>query len=552
MTTLNEIKNSNPNMKLKILFACWVAMVGAIVSWGQTDEASFYDINTIQDISITFEDDNWAELLDSLRFNGNDFLLADLTINETSYEDVGVQIRESRSFAPGSKRNDLVVKLNFIKKAQNHQGIKSIHLSSALRDPSMIREVLGYEIARNYMVAPRANYAKVMMNEDYYGLFVNVEDIKPAFLEKNFGSAEGTLVECKPNIKEKAPVGCNSNSYGSLQFDKSSKCYLRNFRLLSEEGWDDLIELTRVLAEEPAKVNTVLDVDRTLWMLAFNNVIANLNSYTGQYANNYFLYKDEEGKFHPIVWNLNLSFGSFKNTGFGSDLTLEELQTLDPLLHEENSMRPLISQLLSNDEYKKIYLSHMRTIVYDYFSNEKYIDRANELQSLIEASFMEDRNKRYTADDFKKSLDTTIGMRSKIPGIVELMEARTGFLKKNRALSVIPPEIGAIMVMKREKFSSQSVKDFKIQVKVGKFAKQVHIYYRFDETGNFMKASMNDDGASFDGEANDEVYGLAIDPTGKGAELEYYIVAENAKAISYDPPNYMFNRHKTSLAELNR
>ena len=224
----------------------------------------------------------------------------------------------------------MYIKLNFIDKEQNYQGHSSIKLSSALRDPSMVREVFGYEVARRYMPAPQANYARILVNGEYYGLFVNVENINNAFLDKHFGSKEGTFIRCAPNLVDNEPSGCKTDVYGSLQFDESAKCYLHNFQLLSESGWDDLIELTYLLNQKPDEVDRVLNIDRTLWMLAFNNVLVNLSSYTGRYSENYYLYKGKEGKFTPILYDLNLCFGSYKNTGVGSDLKLKELAGDEP------------------------------------------------------------------------------------------------------------------------------------------------------------------------------------------------------------------------------
>ena len=111
-------------------------------------------------------------------------------------------------------------------------------------------------------------------------------------------------------------------------------------------------------------------MDHALWMLALNNVMVNLSSYTGNHSVNYFLYRDNSGRFQPLHWDLNLAFGSYKNTGNGSDLELKGLQNLDPLLHADNPYKPLISQLLKEPLYKKMYLSHIRQIVEDNFSNE--------------------------------------------------------------------------------------------------------------------------------------------------------------------------------------
>ena len=91
----------------------------------------------------------------------------------------------------------------------------------------------------------------------------------------------------------------------------------------SGEGWTDLQELTKVLNTDPGKIDRILDVDNALWMLALNNVMVNLSSYSGNHSINYYLYKDGNGRFQVVPWDLNLAFGSYKNTGSGSDLELK-------------------------------------------------------------------------------------------------------------------------------------------------------------------------------------------------------------------------------------
>ena len=118
------------------------------------EQTGFYATHAIEDVHIHFEQDNWSYLLDSLRYNGEEFLLADISINRKKYENVGVRYQEGRGFLPGRKRNSLYVQLDFIKKSQNHEGLSGFVFSNALRDPSMVREVLAYEIARSYMAAP--------------------------------------------------------------------------------------------------------------------------------------------------------------------------------------------------------------------------------------------------------------------------------------------------------------------------------------------------------------------------------------------------------------
>jgi len=515
-------------------------------------QSDFYKTDKIQDIQLTFEEDNWAYLLDSLRTNGNGLLLGNVTINGTEYKNVGVRYRGSKSFRPGGKRNALYIKLNYINKKQNIDGHKSIKLSNSMRDPSLVREVLSYEIARDYMPAPQANYASVVVNKANYGMFVNVQAVDNAFLENYYGTSEGAFFKVNTDADIDEPKGCKQNIFGSLEYDEGIKCYLNNFEMLSENGWDDLINLARTLNEKPSEISNILNVDNTLWMLAFNNILVNLDSYSGKKSVNFYLYQDRNGLFSPIVWDMNLSFGSLKSIGGGSDLTLKELQQLDPMLHAGNELKPLISQLMKNEMYKKIYLGHLRTIMVDWLKTEKYSKRADEMRRLIQVPLSNDQNKQYTFSEFQNAMKETTGKRSRIPGITELMSARYSFLKKHKSLAVLPAEITDVKVLGREQFKKGDVDVFRINANVAKYPKRVWVKYRHNKNQAFMSAQMYDDGKHNDGKAGDGIFGAEIKPKNMESNLQYYIQAENASIMSYSPNNYMFEQHSASLEMLNK
>jgi hypothetical protein len=63
---------------------------------------------------------------------------------------------------------------------------------------------------------------------------------------------------------------------------------------------------------------------------------------------------------------------------------------------------------------------------------------------------------------------------------------------------------------------------------------------------------MVDDGKSDDGVANDHVYGVVIPPKNGADGIEFYIKAENAKAVGFSPQNYTRELHSSSLSELNQ
>lgn len=514
-------------------------------------QSSFYNVDKIQDISIDLSQANWRYILDSLRYNGDELLSAELNINGKLYKNAGVRYRDARSFTPGGRRNGLYVQISTTDDNISYEGVKAVDLSSALRDPSMVREVLGYQIARDYMAAPGANFARVNINGEYYGLFTNVEVVDESFAKDRFNTEESAIFYSNPNQGKKESPDCQSAYYGSLRHDNNMYCFEHNFEKITGY-WSDLYDLTDALNNNPQKVKDLLDIDQTLWMLAFNNVLLNLYSYTGKSSPNYYLVKNNRGHLVPVVGKLNLAFGSFKNTGVGSDLSTLDMINMDPLLHVDNPQMPLISVLLADEDNQKLYFAHCRSILEDHLEKSKLRKRAKDLQKFIFSDLVNDRNRYYNTGDFSKSLDATIGRRSRIPGLAKIVEERVDYLKQNPNFTILPPAIGDVTLSGREQFSQKKVTDFRIQVATDRYTKSAYLYYRFDEKSDFMIAEMVDDGKSDDGEANDNVFGVVISPKPGQGQIEFYIKAENAKTIGFSPQNYTRELHTSSLAELNQ
>lgn len=539
-------------MKKQIIIPTIGSLLMLFIGSSLSAQGSLFDAGEIPEIKITFEKENWRYLLDSLRYNGEGLLQGTVEADGEKIEEAGVRYRSGVGFTPGNKRNGLYIQLPANLSSEKLKGYTVLDLSSAVRDPSLVREVLAYDIIRSYVPAPKANFAKVFINEDYYGLFINIEPLDQPFWSRYGMSGKGSLFLSNPEIIEQEPEGCTSRVYGSLGADKGITCLKNHFDAEAGANWNALERLIETLNGDLSKIERILDVDKTLWMLAFNNVVANLNSYSGQYSPNYYLYLRADGRFVPIVTQLNLAFGSFKNTGSGSDLGIRQMIQLDPLLHSDNPGMPLISRLLSNDLYKKQYLSHMSTIVSDHFKGENFKEKATALQQEILSPLMEDVNKYYPTSDFLRSKEEIIGKKSRIPGLVDFMGKRANFLKMNPAFTIRPPAIADVEVKRRERFSSKRVSDFEIQAKIGKFTKKVHVYYRFAEGDTFKMAEMKDDGGSSDEKANDDVFGVKITPPAGQKFIEYYIFAENAKAVNYSPVHYTKERYTASIQELNK
>jgi len=498
---------------------------------------SFYDINAIQDIRITFFQNNWDDLLDSLKKTPDaPYLLAkSVEINGAVFDSVGVKYKGYSSYDTSNLKNPLHIELDYVRKGQNYQGIRDIKLANGYSDPTFVRETMSYEILRKYMAAPLANYAKVRVNGEYRGLYTNVESINKRFVRKHFHTdGNNPFFKCNPVDL------IVTNGHSDLKYESpDSADYFLRYEIKSDDGWAELLTLMDTLTNYPWKVRNVLDVDRALWMLVFNNVFVNLDSYTGAFAQNYYLYEDKNDRWLPVVWDLNMSFGSFPLLNGSTLLTIPQMKQLDPLAKADDDFRPLIKSLLEDPVYKRMYLAHMRTMLQENFSSSAYKTRALQLQALIDDAVQSDDYKFYSYDNFLKNIDETVsapGGFGDVPGLTDLMNNRYNYLINNANLSAPPPVISNV----------QDFQDDEIVVlaKVQN-ATSVILNYRFDSSDVFESLPMYDDGHHDDGPAGDGKYGQEF-PYG-GLQMQFYIYAENAGAGAFSPARAEYEFYSANL-----
>jgi len=113
---------------------------------------SFYDINTINTIEITFVESNWDYLLDQLEAAGDEErLIGTASVNGVVFDSVGVRYKGNSSYNANQIKNPLNIKLDHIIDDQLIEGYGTLKLANVFKDPSFVREVLSYEIASQYV-----------------------------------------------------------------------------------------------------------------------------------------------------------------------------------------------------------------------------------------------------------------------------------------------------------------------------------------------------------------------------------------------------------------
>lgn len=512
-------------LPLFILFLCAYSFISLA-------QSNLFDLNSLQKIEIYFSQSNWDYQMDTAKIGSDGYIKAQyVKVNGVKIDSVGVKYKGNSSYDSTYTKNPLHIKLTAFKKGQSYNGITEIKLSNAYADPSMLREVMAYKILSDYMDCSRSNFAQIYINGKYMGLYTNDEDISKDFLSSHFYSSGNTLIKCNPIGKVSVTTKSNLK-YISTDSSQYSKFY----DLKSKTGWNELVRLCDSVTNKPTSIQSVMDVDRALWMLAFNNVIINLDSYSGVFCQNYYLYKDDTQRFNPIMWDMNMAFGSFAFVGSGNSsmgqLTIPNMQQLSLTIHSNDNYWPLIKNLFANPMYKRMFIAHAKTIFSEHFDNSSYKTLATQLQTLTDTAVKSDTNKFFTYDQFKNGMTTDVVFGSNtIPGISNLMDPRVTYLKSTPEFTAVAPTISNITPSSTSPVIGS---DLTITAKVTDTnTDAVYLGYCFAAQAKFNRIRMYDDGAHNDGSAGDNVYGIILKM--EDAKIQYYIYAENNNAGMFSP-----------------
>ena len=278
-------------------------------------DAPLYDPQVLRTIFIDFENKDWeAELAD---FNNTDVEVpATLTVDGKKYPNVGVHFRGMSSFmmVPTGSKRSLNLSLDFVDDKQRLYGFKTLNLLNAHEDDSFLSSVLYSHIARQFMPAPKANFVKLVINGESWGVYVNVQQFNKDFLAENFPSTKGTRWKV---------TGSPGGGGGLEYIGDNIEDYKRRYDMKTDDdkAWKALIKLCKTLNQTPpdkleAALEPMLDIDGLLWFLAIDNALINCDGYWIR-ASDYSIFLDAKKKFHILPHDMNEAFRAPMGPGFG-------------------------------------------------------------------------------------------------------------------------------------------------------------------------------------------------------------------------------------------
>ena len=372
----------------------------------------FFDEDSLRSIHLDFYNPNYhAYLVNSWYYNPDERIPAKLTLNGTVYDSVGVRYKGNSTFClPNDNLNPKVpynIDFNYFIDSQKVLGYKKMKLANAWMDPTFVKQIVSSNIYRNYLPSGESNLIKLYVQGNYLGLYINDESINKQFFKKHFDEKSGPLFKCD-NIDRFCDTANAPSAYppSLIYLGEDSSLYYNSYDMKSDNGWGDLVEFITTLNNNFSQIDSVLNVDRTLWAFAVNQVLLNLDCYNTYYIHNYYLYQTKDGLFQMIPWDLDNTFsGAIMGFDYFNQSNIYEY---DPYHYGSPGERPLAEKLLNDPLYRKQYTAHIRTIMNESLDTAVIRNQINQLQSLAHTAADNDQWKGFSMSQYYSNVESAL------------------------------------------------------------------------------------------------------------------------------------------------
>ncbi len=157
-----------------------------------TTSDELFSLDRLPEFHITLD----AAAKASLEDEPKDWVMGEFEYAGKTWAEVGVRLKGNHSFRPLSEKASFKVKFNKFHSERRFLGLEALTLNSMVVDRSMVREWIAYRVFRALGVAaPRAGYAQVWVNDELYGLYLDLEPYDDPFLRRVYADATGNLYE---------------------------------------------------------------------------------------------------------------------------------------------------------------------------------------------------------------------------------------------------------------------------------------------------------------------------------------------------------------------
>lgn len=486
------------------------------------DDGYIFDQTIVPKIEVYLPQDSLDNMLLPNNLSSNHEYLALCIISKgdarDTIENVGLRLRGNSSRVADKK--SFKISFNSFDQGRKYKGVEKLNLNGEHNDPSIVRAKLTWDFfAAAEVPSARVNHVRLHINDEYRGLYLNVEHIDEEFIKKRFSNTEGNLFKClwpaNLNYINSNPESYKFSNNGRRAYDLKTN--------VSEEDYSGLADFiwrlnSSVTNNFQCKIEEVLDVNSVLKAMAIDMLTSNWDGVINQ--NNFYLYEDlSTGIFHWIPYDTDNTFGI---DWFGIDWAIVDVYQYANKL---GGNRPLYEQMLTLPEYRAKYTYYVDQLIQSYYNIivlDPLLDDAKDMTIPFRISdTYANQDYGFSVSDFSNSFDDFESDHVKY-GLKSFITKR-----KNKALQQLD-NYDIVPIMNRQKIvhtetnvtiSADIIDDIAIS--------SVALHYSIEDAA-WMESIMT---------LNNEGHFTATVPINAPGVMQYYIKATDSSNQSRKFPN---------------
>ena len=423
-------------------------------------ESTLFDTSRVHSIDISMDD--WDGFIENC--TSEEYYNCDVEIDGETYSNVAIRGKGNTSLTQvasyGNDRYSFKIEFDHYDSGSTYYGLDKLCLNNIIQDNTYMKDYLVYQMMGSMGVAsPLCSYVYITVNGEDWGLYLAVEGVEDAFLQRNYGSSHGELYKpdsssmgggrgnggefdmgdlpdgagdmgSPPQDMESADdggAGTFPGARGDMQapgagdagggmggsddvmlkyIDDDIDSYPNIFDNaktdVSDSDMNRLIKSLKKLSGGE-DIEDAVDVEEVIKYFAVHDFVLNFDSYTGSMIHNYYLY-EKNGQMQMIPWDYNLAFGGFVSSESAESLVNYPIDS--PVSGGSTEDRPMIAWIFENEEYTELYHEYLEQFIGEYFDSGYFETVIDNVVSMISPYVEKDPAKFCSYEEFQTGVET--------------------------------------------------------------------------------------------------------------------------------------------------
>ncbi|OHX63968.1 CotH kinase family protein [Flammeovirga pacifica] len=344
-----------------------------------------------------------------------------------SLHNVGIRLRGNTSrYAP---KKSFKISFNKFIKGREFYEEKKFNLRAEHNDPTLSREKSLLKFFREKNIpSARSSHVALYINDDYYGLYLNTEQIDDLFLESRYATEDGKLYKCSygADLTNDPNLYLNDDIYELEEGDESNRNELASFldsiNILNGEAFRSYLDRN-------------FDIATYIKTIGIEHLSGHWDNYSYN-KNNFLIYWNEESNMWTYFpYDLDNTYGiDWVGLDWGTRDINEWIHPTDP--------RPLAQKVLSDPYYRNEYNKFLRSFIDETFNNsmlDPYFDVQHDLlRPYIAADTYYTTNYGWTVSDYDRSFSAPLDGHVAY-GIADFIATRVQYANNQIIITSIDP-----------------------------------------------------------------------------------------------------------------